>query len=106
MDSEALGFLPRRWELNRADGEALTSHQGTDRGNSRRTALPSVTGSSVRAAEDGRTPTESGVTGPCSLCRSESSGSGQQGRSGQAPRASSTWLSVRTGFSSYPQGSK
>ena len=65
MDSEALGFLPRRWELNRADGEALTSHQGTDRGNSRRTALPSVTGASVRAAEDGRTPTESGVTGPC-----------------------------------------
>ena len=65
MDSEALGFLPRWWELNRADGEALTSHQGTDRGNSRRTALPSVTGSSVRAAEDGRTPTESGVTVLC-----------------------------------------
>lgn len=65
MDSEALGFLPRPWELSRADGEALTSHRGTDRGNSRRTALPSVTGSSVRAAEDGRTHTESGVTGPC-----------------------------------------
>lgn len=27
MDSEALGFLPRLWELSRADGEALTSHR-------------------------------------------------------------------------------
>lgn len=99
MDSEALGFLPRRWELNRADGEALTSHQGTDRGNSRRTVLPSVTGSSVRDAEDGRTPTESGVT------LRPSAGPGSGGAAGKhlgpAPRAQR-----ENRPSSHPQGSK